>query len=1656
MLALGCDSNLDVKTSNAVEDFNNSSTDPEEQDSPKDTGDKAPKLSDSDCVDPDLSRVPNDMTITLCNGSAASGTLDISELKPENLAAGITIGATTGIVPAIPMSCTSDGATGCVATSAYPAVNSSALTAGDIRGGISIGGIVGNYVDPTPLCNSNASAGCLANSIYRAADLNNLASANIKNGMIVAGTMGSYPSLVTPLAGVNGDTELTSLDASTAAGNYQFFDSAGNHYTGSIMDAGAITPSHDDQAFAASLYRPFSVVGDAALIASNVRSGITIFGIAGNVSPAPAACSSNGAVGCIADATYQAADLSNLNAGNVKLGVNLAGVNGQYPSAAFRLAGSSGADLPNFGATTGGSTYQWFQADGSRLTGNIQSNAMLTPAATDQIANAGLYRSVTVAGDTDLSGTNIKDSVSIFGVAGSLIPKPSLCAGNGEIGCVATASYQSADLSNLFAGNIKNGVTIAGMVGTYPSLATPLTGASGIADLTSLGAATAAGNYEFFDSAGVRYVGDIVDAGTITPTSSNQTLNAGIYRQFSVAGDSDLVDANIKTGSTIFGVAGTMIPTPADCSSNGEVGCVSTATFKAADLTNLSAGNVKNGVILAGVTGAYPSASYPLSGESAVADLPAFSSITSGTSYEWFQADGTRLMGTIENAATVSPGINNQTLNAGLYRSITVNGDSALVAGNIRNGTDLFGVVGTVIPPTSNCTSDGESNCLIPSAGSYKAADMTNVIPGNIKVGIVIAGVTGTLNGTPATCGANGVVGCVATASYQAANLTNLLSGNVKNGVSLAGTAGTYPSMATPLNGATGTSDLTSLAATTAAGAYEFFDSAGTRYTGNIADAGIITPGTTNQTFSTSIYRQFMVNGDADLVATNVKNGVNLYAVAGSLTPSPANCTGDNQTGCVATSVYKSADIGAFVAGDLKLGKTIAGVAGTIPNCVADGGGSCVVDGTIYKAAKMSNFAAGDVKSGVTVAGVAGSATLESHSNCGSDGATGCVSVAGYPAVNSVNAVAGNIKSGVTIAGVAGQYPSVTYPLPGAVSGTADLTNATFNAQVKSATAFEYWDSAGARQTGAGDANIVAANIVSGATIFGTIGSAVVEAHAACASDGGVSCVPDGTSYKAAKLSNFSAVDVKSGITVAGVTGSATMESHSDCAADGATGCVAVSNYKAADAASAVAGNIKSGVILAGTTGQYPSTTYMLPNNSAIADLTSSTFASQMKNSANMEYWDSAGTRHVNAGDTNIVATKILTGSSIFGTAGSVTGESHSACAADGASGCYTDGTSYKAAKLSNFTAADIKTGVTIATVVGSSALEAHSNCASDGASNCAVNGTNYKAANVSTAIASNIRSGVTIAGVAGQYPSATYPLASADTTADLDLATFNTKIKSATAFEWFDAAGTRYTGAGDADITAANIAKDVSIFGTTGTYVPAPAVCGGAGDSCYDDAAAIAAGTATTPLGKTIQYVLASGSFYVWKDTGSNKILRANGLDEWAMKLNLNGKGLMSAGNEFASYTSLEGRKCPPNVYIDDSNKATTNNCVYYSTGFASQALNAAGTSQTTSTQIGLGAWSTALWYHGNIRTCSDLGMRLPAIFETNTTTTSDGDYPYYSNQDGSRTFAGTNGVPPHASGVTWTATIFGSSNNYYWGWTTTASSALYTASRYVRCVLP
>ena len=241
----------------------------------------------------------------------------------------------------------------------------------------------------------------------------------------------------------------------------------------------------------------------------------------------------------------------------------------------------------------------------------------------------------------------------------------------------------------------------------------------------------------------------------------------------------------------------------------------------------------------------------------------------------------------------------------------------------------------------------------------------------------------------------------------------------------------------------------------------------------------------------------------------------------------------------------------------------------------------------------------------------------------------------------------------------------------------------------------------------------------------------------------------------------------------------------------------------------------------------------------------------------------------------------------------------------------------------------------------------------------------------------------------------------------------------------------------------------------------PAQFTCGTTGNDCYSNPNAVLGASAVTPGGRCLTMIYANGSsgFTVWKDQYSNNILSPNGLDSWSMALNLNGKGQTTTpfndGNLGTSSTVIAGRSCPTNVYISDTNKISTGNCLYYTPIYGAQTLNAAGNDS--GAELGFGGTSSRVWYFGNIATCSSKKMRLPTLFETASSDPGGSNKP----TDVTPTaFSSATGVPS-GSGNTWTASAY--SGGTYWTWSSNTAGGNGLVGDYgvwssliVRCVLP
>ena len=257
--------------------------------------------------------------------------------------------------------------------------------------------------------------------------------------------------------------------------------------------------------------------------------------------------------------------------------------------------------------------------------------------------------------------------------------------------------------SNLKSENIKSGVSIFGVSGTF--VGNSSSGSGGI-------------NPTYTQT-----------TKTWTPGTSNQTIPAGTYCEGTqtIAGDADLIASNIKSGVTIFDVAGTY--------TGPEGNVVPTTTLEAKTWTPTTSTQT----IAAGTY---------CKGTQTIAAIPS----------NYVKPN------TQKGATTYTPNTSDQTIASGTYLTgvQTIKGDANLIASNIKSGTTIFNVTGTYSGPSGSVTptatqtaktwTPGTSNQII-AAGTYCSGAQTiagdaDLIASNIKSGVTIFNVTGTYEGS--------------------------------------------------------------------------------------------------------------------------------------------------------------------------------------------------------------------------------------------------------------------------------------------------------------------------------------------------------------------------------------------------------------------------------------------------------------------------------------------------------------------------------------------------------------------------------------------------------------------------------------------------------------------------------------------------------------------------------------------------------------------------------------------------------------------------------------------------------------------------------------------------------------------------------------------
>lgn len=1209
----------------------------------------------------------------------------------------------------------------------------------------------------------------------------------------------------------------------------------------------------------------YKAVAAASIHANQIRAGVTIGGVLGTVAGAPADCAAEGQSDCLTTSDFPALDRAHaLQPGKMLSSLTILGVSGTLGACASDAATGclTSAAFPAVDKALKLSAAQLAKIrTGVTIAGE---NGTLADCSSDGASGCFIqgpaYRAAAQAG----AATKILSGQSLGGIAGTAPLRPSDCAADAGLACVATASFPAVDKANKLsaanAAKIRTSLSLAGVAGTLADCSSDgqagcFVAAAPYAALLKTGAeAKIVSGYTLGGLAGTA-------AGRPSDCTADGASDCVAVAGFP-AGSTSGAAAKILDGETVAGVLGTAPLRPADCAADGASDCVTLGTFPAVDSNGLAA-KILMGQTLAAISGTAPVKPQDCAN------------------------DGETDCVTVANFPAIDK----------------VNQLSGAVRAKIHDSLSLVGLTGTM----SDCTVDGTSSCLTTS--TFPAAEAAGA-DAKILSGQILAGISGAADLTPAACSSDGASNCVTNANYPAVNLAvNLSAANaakIRSGFSIAGVNGSladcsadaqedcFSVSAYPALKASG-ADVKIVAGQTLGGVTGI---AGARSTDCSSD------GETDCVASSS-YPAALAAGAAAKIAL----GDTLAGIPGTANVRPSDCAADAAISCVATANFPAVDkvnnlSGAQLA-KMKSDFSAAGVSGTLADCATDGQTGCEVKGAAQVAAAVGGIET-KIRDGQSVAGVAGTAPLR-PSDCATDGDTDCVTIATFPAIDKANKLSAanmaKIHSSLSIGAVAGTMDDCA-----ADQETSCFTIAAFPAMQTSGAAAKILDSqvlggvtgtadgrpANCSSDGATSCTAVAnfpaideavslsatnlAKIRSSVTIAGSTGTL-----ADCSSDGAAGCVVVGPTYAAAEVSG-AAAKILLGQSVANINGSAPIP-PSDCSVDGDTGCVTTPAFPAAEKAGAAA-KIQSGQVLAAITGTATvkpancssdgaegcTSTATYPAVDKAAKLTAQT----AKIHSSLTIAGVSGTLADCAGDGDTscnttaafpsangatAAGKILSGNVLAGINGSGQGRP-SDCNSDNGTEC-TAVANYPSVVKADVTshAAKIRSGVTIAGVNGTlgncssdggldcvavtgfaagdtstaapkiqngqtvagvsgTALARPANCSNDNQSSC-VTVAAYPSVDKSLVTADVLKSGVTILGVTGVYPNSTYKLPGASGTTDLISSNFNSSVIGSGTFEWWDSAGNRYTATGDTDIAAGNIQSGTSIFGVNGTYAP-------------------------------------------------------------------------------------------------------------------------------------------------------------------------------------------------------------------------------------------
>lgn len=377
------------------------------------------------------------------------------------------------------------------------------------------------------------------------------------------------------------------------------------------------------------------------------------------------------------------------------------------------------------------------------------------------------------------------------------------------------------------------------------------------------------------------YVGADVQrkaAATITPGTADQTIaeNQYLTGTQTIKGDANLVAENIKKGTSIFGVTGTLETGSAGIGTGGYVWAKYSKKIGYAETLGEANASKPSG---------FSSTTY----RSCTITDDGYYELSSGVGLNEYYLPSDATNGktkTILRKAYM-----------GKYQTMTLADEKTALD---KRGDEL-------IEYLSSDTEDAYPNDGAMGEHYFIKifSPSVNVAAGKMLVDAVACGWNGQITGTikkkssetytPSKSDQTISSGQYLSGAQTIKGDSNLTAENIKSGVSIFGVTGTLETGST----GTDTSDATATASDILSGKTAYVD--GSKVTGTISSksAATYTPGTSDQTISSGQYLAGTqtIKGDANLVAENIKKGVSIFGVTGTL---ESGGTGTSTNNCEA------------------------------------------------------------------------------------------------------------------------------------------------------------------------------------------------------------------------------------------------------------------------------------------------------------------------------------------------------------------------------------------------------------------------------------------------------------------------------------------------------------------------------------------------------------------------------------------------------------------------------------------------------------------------------------------------------------------------------------------------------------------------------------